>query len=52
VDSPETRRKLSAGIPAIEAMEKLRGRAAVYVCTNYACQLPVCEPEELAALIQ
>jgi hypothetical protein len=52
VDSPETRRKLAAGIPAIESMEKIRGRASAYVCTNYACQLPVLEPEELAALIQ
>ena len=52
VDSPETRRKLAAGIPAIESMEKIGGRASVYVCTNYACQLPVSEPEELAALIQ
>jgi uncharacterized protein YyaL (SSP411 family) len=52
VDSAETRRKLAAGISAIGSMEKIDGRASVYVCTNYACQLPVCEPEELAALIQ
>jgi uncharacterized protein YyaL (SSP411 family) len=33
-------------------MEKIGGRASVFVCTNYACQLPVFEPEELAGLIQ
>jgi hypothetical protein len=52
VDSAETRRKLAAGIPAVESMEKIGGRASVFVCTNYACQLPVFEPEELAGLIQ
>jgi uncharacterized protein YyaL (SSP411 family) len=52
VDSPETRRKLAAGIPAIESMDKIGGRASVFVCTNYACQLPVFRPEELAGLIQ
>ena len=52
VDSPETRRKLAAGIPAIESMEKIQGRASAYVCTNYACQLPVFETEKLAGLIQ
>jgi hypothetical protein len=52
VDSAETRRKLAAGIPAIESMEKIGGRASAYVCRGYACQLPVCEPEKLAALIQ
>jgi len=52
VDSPETRRKLAAGIPAIRSMEKIGGRASAYVCRGYACQLPVFEPEKLAALIQ
>jgi hypothetical protein len=52
VDSAETRRKLAAGIPAVESMEKIGGRASVFVCTNYACQLPVFEPEQLAGLIQ
>jgi len=52
VDSPETRRKLAAGIPAIESMERIGGRASAYVCRGYACQLPVFDPEKLAALIQ
>ncbi len=52
VDSPETRRALAAGIPAVEGMEKVAGRAAAYVCRNYACQLPVSEASELAELLQ
>ena len=52
VDSPETRRALAAGIPSIEFMEKLEGRATVYVCRNYTCQLPVTETEKFAELIQ
>ena len=52
VDSPEARRALAAGIPSIEFMEKVEGRASAYVCRNYACQLPVTESEKLAELIQ
>jgi len=52
VDSPETRRALAAGIPSIELMQAIDGRASAYVCRNYTCQLPVTEPEKLAELIQ
>jgi uncharacterized protein len=52
VDSAETRRALAAGIPAVESMEKMGGRAAAYVCRNYTCQLPVSEASELAELLQ
>ena len=52
VDSPETRHALAAGIPSIEFMEKIEGRASAYVCRNYTCQLPVTESEKLAELIQ
>jgi uncharacterized protein YyaL (SSP411 family) len=51
VDSPETRRKLAAANPAIEFMEKLGGKAAAYVCREYACQTPVSTAEEFGALI-
>jgi uncharacterized protein YyaL (SSP411 family) len=52
VDSPETRRKLAEGIPAIESMGLVEGRATAYVCRNYACQAPVCEPEKLGKLLE
>ncbi|HUP04371.1 MAG TPA: thioredoxin domain-containing protein [Bryobacteraceae bacterium] len=52
VDSEATRASLAAGNPAIQAMGKVEGRAAAYVCANFACQLPVSEPGRLEALIQ
>jgi uncharacterized protein len=52
VDSPETRQALAAGIPSIEAMNPLEGRASAYVCRNYTCQLPVSEPAKFAELLQ
>jgi uncharacterized protein YyaL (SSP411 family) len=52
VDSPDTRKALAAGIPAIETMEKVEGRAAAYVCRNYTCQLPVSEASKFAELLQ
>jgi uncharacterized protein YyaL (SSP411 family) len=52
VDSPETRRALAAGIPSIEFMEKMDGRASAYVCRDYTCQLPVTEARKFAELIQ
>src|ERR1022692_164726 len=52
VDSAETRSALEAGIPAIQEMHKLDGRAAAYVCRNYTCQLPVSEAARLGELVQ
>jgi uncharacterized protein YyaL (SSP411 family) len=52
VDSPETRRLLAAGIPAIASMDKLEGKAAVYVCRNSTCQLPVSGTKQFAELLQ
>ena len=52
VDSPETRRKLEEGIPAIASMGMLEGRATAYVCRDYACQAPVFEAEKLGELLE
>jgi hypothetical protein len=38
--------------PEVAGMHPLDGRAAAYVCRNYACRLPVCDPGELAKLLQ
>ena len=52
VDSPESRRSLAQWIPAIESMQPVEGRAAVYVCRNYTCQLPVSEAGQFSELLQ
>jgi uncharacterized protein YyaL (SSP411 family) len=52
VDSPESRQKLAEWIPTVAPMEKLDGSASAYVCRNYACQLPVTQPADLAALLK
>lgn len=51
-DSEETRRMLAAGLPALEGMRPLDGRAAAYVCENFSCRLPVSDPSRLAELLQ
>jgi hypothetical protein len=43
---------LAAWVPGIESMTAPAGGASVYVCRNYACQLPVSEPAKFAELIQ
>jgi uncharacterized protein YyaL (SSP411 family) len=41
-----------ADSPALmEGRTTIDGHAAAYVCENFACQLPVAAPEELAALL-
>jgi hypothetical protein len=39
------------GVPLLENREPVDGRAAAYVCENFACQRPVTEPGDLAALL-
>ncbi len=52
VDSAGARRALASGIPSIESMQPVDGRATAYVCRDYTCQLPVSDPAKFAELIQ
>jgi uncharacterized protein YyaL (SSP411 family) len=47
----ESRPVLAGYIPAIEGMQPLGGKSTAYVCENYACQLPVSEPDRFAGLL-
>ncbi len=37
-----------AGWPLLEGRSRIEGQPAAYVCQNYACQLPVTDPADLA----
>ena len=40
------------GLPLLESRGMVDGQPTAYVCQNYACQLPVTTPEELAAQLE
>jgi hypothetical protein len=39
-------------VALLEDRPLVDGRPAAYVCENFACELPVTEPEDLAALLR
>ncbi|WP_354698177.1 hypothetical protein DSM112329_03842 [Paraconexibacter sp. AEG42_29] len=41
----------AAGLALLEGRVPVDGRAAAYVCENFACQRPVTDPDELLALL-
>ena len=43
---------VAAGIPLLEERGMVEGKPTAYVCQNYACQLPVNDPEALAIQLQ
>jgi uncharacterized protein len=50
-DGGEGQDWLSGHIEAIRLMTPVQGRTAAYVCQNFACELPVTEPTQLAELL-
>jgi uncharacterized protein YyaL (SSP411 family) len=51
-DGGESQNWLTHHIEALGLMGPVDGKPAAYVCRNFACQLPVTEPEKLAALLE
>jgi uncharacterized protein YyaL (SSP411 family) len=52
VTRPDQVEGLSQRVPLLVGRTQIDGAATAYVCENYACQLPVTEPEALLNLLE
>lgn len=48
----QERARFGAWLPAVAGMGEVDGRAAAYVCENFACQLPVADPAALRGILK
>jgi uncharacterized protein YyaL (SSP411 family) len=46
---PDTLLAVNPAYPAWPPMPPVQGRTAAYLCENFACQLPITDPDELAS---
>jgi uncharacterized protein YyaL (SSP411 family) len=44
-------KQLAAWLPFIQGMHPIDGKAAAYVCENYACKLPTSDPARVTAML-
>jgi uncharacterized protein YyaL (SSP411 family) len=51
-DGAEAQKFLGEKLEALRSMAPIDGRAAAYVCENFTCRAPVCDPQDLAKLLQ
>jgi uncharacterized protein YyaL (SSP411 family) len=51
LDNDQTRAKLASLQPSLASMALVNGHPAAYVCENFACQLPVTTPDQVASLL-
>jgi uncharacterized protein len=49
--SPERQRALAPMVPLVAAMKPVDGRAAVYVCRDFACRPPVTSAADLEEVL-
>jgi uncharacterized protein len=48
-DGGEGQKWLGEHVEAIQQMTSVKGKPAAYICRNFTCELPVTQPEDLAA---
>jgi len=52
IANDESRRRLAALVPFTAALTAREGKATAYVCVDFACRLPVHDPESFAAQLE
>ena len=50
-DGGEGQKYLEQKLPALKEMKPVRGKAAAYVCENFACQAPIADPKALSQVL-
>ena len=51
IDSDDAREKLSAFAPEVKGMQQTGQGTSAYICHDYACDLPITDPDRLAEIL-